>query len=182
LSKATDEITDFNVEFSAMDQTDSRLERAPSSFDQRHKVVMYGMFESPKKFGGLTLIPVFRANSSRPFNLLAGTDVNGDRHPENDRPPTAGRNTGIGPDFRTLDLRLARSIRLGEKSRNLELMMELFNLFNRLNYASVNNVVGPDFKPPFHVAGRKDLSPSQPLGFTSAFDPRRLQLGVRLSF
>ena len=35
--------------------------------------------------------PIFRANSSRPFNLLAGTVVNNDRHSTTDRPPFACR-------------------------------------------------------------------------------------------
>lgn len=60
-------------------------------------------------------------------------------------------------------------------------MFEAFNLFNRLNYASVNNTVGV-ISPPFDLAGRKDRRPSDPLGFTSAFDPRRIQLGFRLNF
>jgi len=71
---------------------------------------------------------------------------------------------------------------LGSESRKLELIVEAFNLFNRLNFASVNNTVGPEFPPPFRIKARKDLGPSQPLGYTSAFDPRRIQLGVRLSF
>jgi hypothetical protein len=60
-------------------------------------------------------------------------------------------------------------------------MAEAFNLFNRLNFGSVNNTVG-NIPGPFNLEGRNDRSPSQPLGFTSAADPRRLQLGVRFKF
>jgi hypothetical protein len=60
-------------------------------------------------------------------------------------------------------------------------MFEVFNLFNKLNYSSVNNVVG-NISGPFDLRGRHDRRPSQPLGFTSAFDPRRIQLGLRLTF
>lgn len=68
-----------------------------------------------------------------------------------------------------------------------EVMVEGFNLFNRLNFASVNNTVGsdpanPDLVAGFRVNGRKDRSPSQPLGFTSAFEPRRIQIGLRFNF
>jgi hypothetical protein len=63
----------------------------------------------------------------------------------------------------------------------LQFTAEAFNLTNHLNYSSVNNTVGV-LAPPFHITGRHDRTPSEPLGFTSAFDPRRLQLGVRLSF
>ena len=60
-------------------------------------------------------------------------------------------------------------------------MFEAFNLFNRLNYASVNNTVG-NLAPPFRVTGRDDRGPSDPLGFTSALEARRVQVGLRLSF
>jgi hypothetical protein len=60
-------------------------------------------------------------------------------------------------------------------------MVDVFNLFNRLNFRGVNNTVG-NISGPFNLEGRKELSPSQPLGFTSAFDPRRIQLGLRLTF
>lgn len=177
-SRATDEVVDYNTDFQANDQTNLRAERALSSFDQRHKLVVYGLWSAP---GRLQVAPIFRANSARPFNLLVGADLNQDRHSTTDRPAFAGRNTGIGPDFWTFDLRLAHKLPLGE-SRSLELMAEAFNLLNRLNFASVNNIGLGNLPPPFNLQGRRDRSPSEPLGFTSAFDRRRIQLGLRLSF
>ena len=189
LSKAIDEVVDFNADFQASNQLDLNAERALSSFDQRHKLVLYGTVESPFETGrdalrtalaGISLNAILRANSGRPFNLLVGADINGDRHSTTDRPPFAGRNTGLGPDFWTVDLRLSKRINVSE-SANINFIAEAFNLFNRLNFQSVNNTVG-SMRGPFDVKGRKDLSPSQPLGFTSAFDPRRVQLGLRLNF
>ena len=191
LSKAIDEVTDYNSDFQANDQTNLRAERALSSFDERHKLVFAAVLESPYQggpgaplfsriFSAWTFAPILRANSSRPFNLLTGADTNNDHHPTTDRPPFAGRNTGVGPNFWTTDIRLSRRIGLREKW-TLEATAEAFNLFNRVNYASVNNVVGV-IAPPFDRTGRSDLTPSQPLGFTSAFDPRRFQFGLRLSF
>jgi len=75
---------------------------------------------------------------------------------------------------------LSRRVDLTE-STHLELMFEAFNLFNKLSYASVNNIVGA-ITGPFNLSGRDDRTPSQPLGFTSAYDPRRIQLGLRLTF
>ncbi|MBM3737582.1 MAG: TonB-dependent receptor [Acidobacteria bacterium] len=177
-SKATDEVTDFNSDFQPNDQTNLRAERALSAFDQRHKIVLYGLWRMPHQ---ISVSPIFRANSARPFNLLAGADINADRHSTTDRPPGAGRNTGIGPAFVSLDLRLSKRLLLGSDARWLEFTAEGFNLSNTLNYSSVNNTVGV-MAAPFHITGRHDRGPSDPLGFTSAHEPRRIQLGIRLAF
>ena len=54
-------------------------------------------------------------------------------------------------------------------------------MFNRTNFASVNNVVGV-IDPPFNLSGSRDRTPSQPLGFTAAQPMRQIQLGLRFSF
>jgi hypothetical protein len=61
------------------------------------------------------------------------------------------------------------------------LIVEGFNILNRTNFASVNNVVAI-IAPPFNLSGTEAASPSQPLGFTSAFTKREIQLGIRVSF
>jgi len=182
-SKAIDQVTDFNSDYGPADQTNLAAERGLSTFDQRHKIVFAGMLESPWKnpiLADFQLSPIVRYDSAHPFNLLAGTNVNNDRHSTNDRPPGAGRNTGIGPNGVTFDLRLGRQFKLTEKAR-LQLLAEGFNLFNRTNFASVNNVVGV-LAPPFDLSGSSASSPSRALGFTSVFPKREIQLGVRLSF
>ena len=88
-SKAFDQVTDYNSDFRAFDQTNNRAEYSLSAFDQRQKFVIYAVLQSPWRNMFLrdwTLTPIFRANSGRPFNLLAGTDVNGDRSSNGDRP------------------------------------------------------------------------------------------------
>lgn len=184
-SRATDDSTDFNSDYSPFDGTCLRCDYGLSDFDQRNKVVFAGVLESPwehsKILGGFQLAPIFSYNSGHPFNLLAGADINGDGHFTNDRPPGAGRNTGIGPSYTDLDLRLTREFKLGEKA-NLILTAEGFNVANHTNYSSVNNLVGAAFAPPFHVHGTANVGPSQPLGFTAAFPNREVQLGVRLAF
>lgn len=192
-SKAFDQVTDYNSDFRAFDQTDNRAEYSLSAFDQRHKFVIYAVLQSPWRNMFLrdwTLTPIFRANSGRPFNLLAGIDVNGDRSSNGDRPlllvngvqsGPIPRNIGKGPDFQTFDVRLTRKISFSERV-SLELTAEAFNLFNRLNYASVNNTVGPTFPTTENVRGLEGVSPSTPLGFTSAFDARRIQLGGKIRF
>jgi hypothetical protein len=181
-SKALDDSTDFQSWQS--NQTLAGSERALSSFDQRHRLIVAGIIESPfhsRALAGFQLAPLLQYDSSRPFNLYAGTDVNGDHTNFADRPPGAPRNSGIGTNYLGMDLRLSRRFRITEKA-NLQLMAEAFNLANRTNYATVNDEVGPAFAPPFKVHGSAQLSPSQALGFTSDFPKREIQLGARVNF
>lgn len=199
LSKAKDQVVDYNSDFRAMDQTFDDPEYSLSSFDQRHKFVVYAVITTPWKNAfarDWTLTPIFRANSGRPFNLLSGVDINSDRSTNGDRPllnatfnpagqvvtaeGAVARNTGKGPAFATFDMRLTRKIRFNENI-SLDLTAEAFNLLNRLNYSAVNNTVGVTVSTPA-LSGDHDANPSQPLGFTSAFDPRRIQFGVKLRF
>jgi hypothetical protein len=183
-SKAIDTTTDFNSDYAPNDQTTLAAERGLSTFDQRHKVVVAGVIQSPwqgRILSGFELAPIFRYNSAHPFNLLAGTNVNNDRHSTTDRPPGVGRNTGVGPNYVSFDTRLSWQFKMAEE-RTLQFMVEGFNLFNRTNFGSVNNVVGVIAPPTQPLQGDRTLLPSQPLGFTSALPKRQLQFGVRLSF
>jgi len=184
-SRATDNATDFNSDYSPFNATCLRCDNSLSDFDQRHKIVIAGMIESPweqsKIFGGFQLAPIFSYNSGHPFNLLAGADINGDGHFTNDRPPGAGRNTGIGPSYTNFDLRLSRTFKIAEKA-SLTFTAESFNLANHTNYSSVNNIVGAALPPPFNLHGTDKVGPSQPFGFTAAFPNREIQLGLRMAF
>jgi len=184
-SKAIDDSTDFNSDYSAFNEVDLAAERSLSDFNQKHKVVFAAVLDSPwdhsRVFSGFELSPIVSYNSGHPFNLLAGADINGDGHFTNDRPPGSPRNSGLGPDYVDFDMRLSRTFKFGEKY-SLRFIAEGFNIANRTNYASVNNIVGSDFAPPFNVQGTARLSPSQPLGFTAALPKRDIQLGLRFSF
>ena len=193
LSEAFDQVTDYNSDFRAFDQLDDNPEYSLSAFDQRHKFVIYSIISSPWKNSVLrdfTLTPIIRANSGRPFNLLAGSDVNGDRSTNGDRPllrlnnldqGAVPRNVGKGPSFATFDMRVTRKFGFSE-TMSLDLTVEAFNLLNRLNFASVNNTVGAFVTTTVDVRGNPNVGPSSPLGFTSAFDPRRIQLGAKFRF
>ena len=198
-SKGFDTTTDFNSDYGPQDPTNLGLDRGLSEFDQRHKVVVAGVIDSPWKnpfLAGFQLAPIFTYNSGHPFNLLAGGEVNGNNHTTNERPIGAGRDTGIGPDYTNLDMRLSWQHKVSEKAKLL-LTAESFNIANHTNYASVNNEVSPLFgigtpcpvggtcatgNTTFNVHGSAALSPSQPLGFTAAFPKREIQLGLRLTF
>lgn len=192
-SKAYDTSTDFNSDFGPQNNLNLAAERGLSDFDQRHKVVVASILDSPgtgQFLGGWQLAPIIRYNSPHPVNILAGgTDINGDRHSTNDRPLGIGRNTGVGPDYIDVDLRLTKAFKLAENTQ-LQFIAEGFNLFNRTNFASVNNSV-PTLNGFTNVAPNSSgffVNPATvnpggaPLAFTSALPKRQLQLGVRLAF
>jgi hypothetical protein len=184
-SKALDDSTDFNSDYAAFNEVNLAAERSLSDFDQRHKAVIAAVVDSPwehsRMLSGFQLAPIISYNSRHPFNLLAGADINGDSHFTNDRPPGAGRNSGLGPNYVSFDMRVSRTITFADRYK-LQIIAEGFNLTNRTNYASVNNIVGASFAPPFSVHGTAINSPSQPLGFTAAFPKREIQVGIHFDF
>jgi hypothetical protein len=204
-SKGIDTSTDYNTDYGPQDPTNLNLDRSLSEFDERHKVVVASVIDSPSKrsvLSGFQLAPIFSYHSGHPFNLLAGGEVNGDNHTTNERPIGAPRDTGLGPNYIDFDARLSWRHRLGERA-DLKFTAEGFNIANRTNFASVNNEVSPLFalptaapwfgegntsfnvhgiRPGTTLAGGGTATPSTPLAFTSAFPKRQIQLGVRLSF
>ena len=68
-----------------------------------------------------------------------------------------------------LDLRVSRKIDFDERW-NLELIADMFNLFNRFNVGDVNQLCDP-------IGGR--CIASQP---TAAMDSRQFQFGVKLNW
>lgn len=204
-SKGIDTSTDFNSDYGPQDPTNINIDGSLSEFDERHKVVIAGVIDSPWKqaiLSGFQLAPIFSYHSGHPFNLLAGGEINGNNHTTNERPIGAPRDTGLGPNYYNLDARLTWQHKLGERA-NLQFTAEGFNLVNRTNFASVNNEVGPlpiplqgqtgyvpGFTTSFSVHGLRpgsvvageSVTPSSPLAFTSALPKRQIQLGLRVSF
>ncbi len=202
LAKSIDEVVDFNSGWSAQNPLNIRLDRSLSAFDQRHRLVLSGVFQSSAEnvlLKNWVVAPIFVAQSGRPFNLLLGSDGNADGRSDSDRPGLAGRYTGLGEPYYSFDMRIGRRIFVKE-GRFLELTFDAFNLFNRTNFLGVNNVLnaacttsdGASFVPctvtgsvpltNYNLRGRRGLRTTDPLGFTSAFDPRQLQFGIRFNF
>jgi len=180
LGKAIDDTVDFITDLQAANQLDLRNERSLSAFDQRHRLVVSGVVDP---IAGITVAPIFTYGSGHPFNLLLGFDANTDTQANTDRPPFAGRNTGRGPNYIDFDLRVAKEFRLrGDSDYRVEGIVEAFNLFNRVNFSGVNNIVGTTPLASYSVEGNRRAKPADPLGFTSAFDPRQIQLGVKFKF
>jgi hypothetical protein len=180
LGKAIDDTTDFITDLQPANQLNLRNERSLSAYDQRHRLVISSVADP---IAGITVAPIFTYSSGHPFNLLLGFDANGDTQANTDRPALAGRNTGRGPNHINLDLRVGKEFLIGnDGAYRIEAIAEAFNLFNRVNYSGVNNIVGTTPLATHHVAGNPNAKPAEPLGFTSAFDPRQIQLGVKFKF
>ncbi|HKX31077.1 MAG TPA: carboxypeptidase regulatory-like domain-containing protein [Blastocatellia bacterium] len=177
LSKAIDDAGNAFF-YTPQDNFNLRDDRGLSDNDQRHVLAVSGTLMAPAASGGRTwrrliagfqLNSIFRYGSALPFNIVTGNDRNGDTN-TNDRPVGVGRNTGRGFDFASFDLRLNRRLRLSERA-GLEVIAEVFNLFNRANLQLPNGTFGtgttpaPRFRDP-----------------NGAADPRQVQFGLRLSF
>ena len=79
-------------------------ERSSSTFDQRNRLVLSGVYNSghlggsgfvPAVFSNITVAPIFEVSSGRPFNILTGTDTNFDFNPLTDRPNAVAPGSGL---------------------------------------------------------------------------------------
>ena len=197
-----DDSSDLQTLLKPQNNLDFRAERADSLFDQRLRYVFSGIVTSPgawrsgsgmqRFLADFTIAPILEVSSGRPFNIITGVDTNGDQQSSNDRPSVTsngtlvlppffangslGRNMGITHKFASLDLRVMRAIRFGERVR-LDLIAEGFNMFNRFNEASATPLFS-DVNAFGQRAGNGRYY-SRP---TASFDPRQFQFGVKLNF
>jgi outer membrane receptor protein involved in Fe transport len=79
-------------------------ERSNSTFDQRHRFVLSGVYNSghvagagfmPAALSGITVAPIFEISSGRPFNILTGADTTFDFNPLTDRPNAVAAGSGV---------------------------------------------------------------------------------------
>jgi len=176
-------------------------EKANSVTDQRNRFVFSWMYEPHALNGGHgwlgTLTKgwknsgVVTAGSGRPVDATAAGDANQDGNYGNDRLPGARRNSFVGPDYSSTDMRLARRI-YAKNGWKLEFTAESFNLFNRLNSrfqltsdGAVSNaaqfnygtkVIGIKYFPAYYQV------PTNFMHATNAYAPRQLQFALRLGF
>jgi len=207
-SKAIDDQTDFNSAFAPPFPSRLGTERSLSTFDVRNNFVFSGVFVSPFKAGAghnfasraladITLSPSVFIHSGIPFTIRTGADINGDTRSGTDRLYYIGRNTGIGPDYRSVNMRLSKMFKFGaESSKRIEFSVDGGNLFNRTNFGSVNELVPTAFdangnptaidylSDTVRLKGRRDrdFRKGDPLSFTTAFAPRQLLLGLKFAF
>jgi len=134
LSKSIDDAGNFFFS-TVQNNFNIRDDRGLSDNDQRHRLVVSGLFSAPEKsfdtLRGFEIGYIFTYASRLPFNVLLGNDRNFDTT-NNDRPLGVGRNTGSGDSYSSVDLAFARQFRSSQ--RTLEVRAEAFNLFSTLNY------------------------------------------------
>jgi TonB dependent receptor-like, beta-barrel len=151
-------------------------ETSLSRQDARHRFTLTGIGQLPRRAGRLRVSGLVSVESGRPFNVFAGGDFNLDGNPNSDRPAQIGRNIYEGPTYASVDIRVSREFLLTETAR-LELLLDIFNLFNRDNVKDINTVWGSIDYP--------NTPPPPQLGFGTArdvFNPRQAQFAVRLRF
>jgi hypothetical protein len=179
LSKAMDNVGEFFFS-SPIDPFDLSKDWGRSDDDQRHRFVVNGTVSTPSGptknawellTHGFQLSGMLQAYSALPLNITSGvTTVQGTAG----RPVVNGafipRNSGTGPDFFSLGLRLSREFPAGHRMR-VQGLVEAFNVTNRVNVVSVNGNFG---------AGTYPTNPAPNFGTPTAVgDPRALQIGVR---
>lgn len=163
LSKHENIADDIFLAFAPADQSSLANEKGPSRQDQRHRFVLSGIVRLPYL---VQLSGIFTAASARPFNVITGSDDNGDGV-FRDRPPGVGRNSERGSNFVNLDLRVSKEINNWDPFR-IQLLVDFFNLTNHDNFdpESFNGIIAsPNFGQP-----------------SVAFNPRQIQLGARLQW
>ena len=183
-SKAIDNASDFTQAQQPNDPYTPRAERSVSLEDQRHRLTFAGVWRlahvgargNPWRalIAGWTVAALATVHSGIPYNVTVGSDVNGDQNSSSDRPLVGGaplgRNTYIGPGYATVDVRVAREIGVREKIR-VEVLGEAFNLANHVNFTGISTTWGTA------PAARSTFGQ-----YTSAGDPRQVQLGLKVRF
>jgi hypothetical protein len=110
---------------------------------------------------------IVNLTSAVPYTITTGVDSNGDRN-VNERPVVNGVMVPLfsarGDSFSRVDMRISRRFRFG--GRSIEVLWEMNNLFNTVNYAG-------------YQGNMKSVSFGQP---SYALTPFQGQIGFRLDF
>lgn len=164
-----------------------RAEKALSADDVRHRFVANATFAGPTNINALVnnwqLSTIMTFESPHHFTKFAGLDTNGDGFTSNDRVGIEPRNTFKGDSYQSVDLRISRSFKLGDRF-NLQALAESFNTLNTVNIRFYNTTyTAPDFLPVGTPGTFLGGSPNPNYGTPRAiFNPRQIQLALRLTF
>ena len=105
-SHAIDDSTDLQSPLAPQDSYFPSAERSTSLFDQRHRMVLSGVYQSGKLsgegfaskfFSNWTLAPILEVASGRPFNIITGNPDNFQFSPSTSRPNVVAAGTPDTP-------------------------------------------------------------------------------------
>ena len=110
------------------------------------------------------------ANGGRNYTITTGRDDNQDSS-ANDRPANAGRNATDGPRIINFNFNISKAFffgapAAGSTQTNINLFANMTNAFNR-----------PNYNPPSGVLTSPNFGK-----YTSAGDPREIEVGLRFQF
>jgi hypothetical protein len=187
--KSIDVATENQLQDIPQDYLAPQLDRAVSDNDVRHRLVLTLMGESPASWApplrNFQFSLLNTLQSPQYYNVLAGSDINGDGFPFNDRVGSIGRNTYRGDSFYDTDLRLQRLLSVSERFK-VNLSAEVLNLLNRVNVQDVDQVYGSGelLGQTPRAYGDGVTSPANPTFGTPTFAgaARQILLSAKLKF
>ena len=177
------------------------LEDGTSNFEIRHRFVANAIWHTDvgadgttmhALFSGFTIAPALSISSGVPYTAtLTGNTPNTARTSTGvlgagglNRLPSIARNTYRLPTTANVDLRLSRAFSLGG-GHKIEGIVDIFNVFDRLNYTSVNSLmytVGGTVAAPTLAYNSTFGSLTNANSNYFVFTPRQVQLALRYSF
>jgi hypothetical protein len=209
-SHAIDDSTDLQSPLSPQDNYNPGAERSNSLFDQRHRFVFSGVYQSGMVGGGgfvsgllsnWTLAPIIEVVSGRPFNIIVGGDRNFDFGTTTDRPLIVPAGTADNPcgdhiaaskfsptGFLQPACFLSGTL-VGNLGRNAG--TKPYNLFTDIRIsrriALGERVALEGAMDAFNFINRFNVADVNPLWdsgqtATAAFDPRQLQFALKLTW
>jgi outer membrane receptor protein involved in Fe transport len=180
LSKARNLSDDIFEPGVPQDSDDLEADEGPTLRDARHRFVLSGIARMPLGFEAST---IFSFQSARPFNVITGTDDNGDGHLK-DRPLGTERNAGRADPTYLWDLRLSRPFQVSQKIRLIP-TIDVFNVVNHPNFDAESfigalNAGCTEGPPDCGTLARPGSAFGKP---TNTVSPaRQFQVGVRMVF
>ena len=207
-SHAIDDSTDLQSLLAPQDSRNPSAERANSTFDQRHRLVFSGVYQTgatgtgfARLFNNVTVAPIIEYDAGRPFNILTGIDSNFAFDPNTDRPlvvpvgtPTnLCGNPAVPSKFSPLGALqpacFLNGTLVGNLGRNAGIRP--YDIFTDLRIAKTwqlgERVQLGGIVDMFNIINRFNVADVNPLYTqagtpTAAFDPRQFQFGLRISF
>jgi hypothetical protein len=189
----------FTASNNVLNPFDLALEQASSNFEIRHRFVGSVIWSPSYESGafnsvltGFTISPTLSVSSGVPYTAtLTGNTPNTARISTgvlgaggSNRLPSIERNAFHLPTTANVDLRVSRAFRLSGEHR-IEGILDVFNLFNRLNHTAVNTLmytVGGTVAAPTLTYNPTFGSLTNANSNYFVFTPRQVQLAVRYTF